>query len=450
MRGERAALMVRLRESRRAREGEYHGGVRVDVASLVALRIGVGLGIAAYAMALLFAVQPFDGFMSAPLHLPYRGLEWVVALPPNGLRAVAVLLVLSGVAMAAGWRYRITAPLGALLAAYLFFVDSVYYDSVAYLAVLLLVLLAASPAHCIFSFDARAREKEGSSIACRGARTSLMLIRFQVACVYVFAGIAKCYPAWIHGRAMEAMSPDYALARWLAPLFGRHGVYVAMSWAGLAFDLAIALLVLWPRTRRIAFAVLVAFHVHNAITLPLGAVPWVMIGVSTILLEPDWPRRIFKKLPASPPDRPFERARLAHALVAAWVVVQLAIPLRRWVTPGDPLFTEVGYDFTWALRSRVKDATTVLMIFDATGKVTTQRPFQELGDFAVGRVMDDPYLIWLSAKDAARGRDVRVKAVAAVRLNGGKESLVIDRDVDLTRVDFPLLRVPSWVRLREE
>jgi hypothetical protein len=268
--------------------------------------------------------------------------------------------------------------------------------------------------------------------------------------VYVFAGIAKCYPAWIHGRTMEAMSPDYVLARWLAPLFGRHGVYVAMSWAGLAFDLAIAPLVLWPKTRRIAFAVLVAFHVHNAITLPLGAVPWTMIGVSTILLAPDWPRRLFKKLPPSPPDLPFERARLARSLIAAWVIVQLAIPLRRWVTPGDPLFHEVGYDFTWALRSRVKDGFAVLMVLDlTTGKITTERPFPQLNDFAAARAMHDPYLVWLSAKDAARGRKVAVMAVAGVKLNGGKETLMIERDVVLLKVDFPLFRVPPWVVLRE-
>jgi hypothetical protein len=111
-----------------------------DVAGLVALRMGAGLGVAAYAAVLLIGFAPF---LSAPTHVPYRGLEWVVALPANGLRAVAVLLVVSGVAMAAGWRYRITASLAAAFAAYLFFVDSIYYyDSVAFIAVLLLVLLA--------------------------------------------------------------------------------------------------------------------------------------------------------------------------------------------------------------------------------------------------------------------------------------------------------------------
>jgi hypothetical protein len=423
-----------------------------DVASLVALRVGVGLGIAAYATVLLIGFAPFESFLSAPTHVPYRGLEWVVALPPNGLRAVAVLLVLSGVAMAAGWRYRITASLAAVFAAYLFFVDCIYYDSVAFLAVLLLVLLAASPAHCIFSLDARARDKSGGGeLPCRGGRASLLLIRFQVACVYVFAGIAKCYPAWIHGRTMEAMAPSYALARWLAPLFGRHGVYIAMSWAGLAFDLAIAPLVLWQKTRRIAFAVLVAFHVHNAIMLPLGAVPWTMIGFSTILLAPDWPRRIFKKLPASPPDLPFERARVARALIAAWVVVQLVLPLRRWVTRGDPLFHERGYDFTWALRTRVKDSSALLIIVDrTTGAKSMERPFPELTPRIALRVANDPYLIWRGAKAAAarRNENVAVNAIVVTSLNGGPSASPIDPKVDLAHESFPLFGVPSWVRLR--
>jgi hypothetical protein len=425
-------------------ETKRAGDVAFDVASLVALRIGVGLGIAAYAAALLLRVPPFQELLSAPTHVPYRDLSWVIALPPNGLRAIAVLLVASGIAMAAGFRYRVTAPLAAGLALYLFFIDAIYFESVAYLAALLLVLLAASPAHCIFSLDAR-----GGPLPCHGGRASLSIIRFQVACVYVFSGIAKCYPGWIKGHAMEAMAPHYALARWLDGIVSRHDVFVLMSWMGLLFDLAIVPLVRWRKTRRAAFVVLVAFHVHNAFMLSLGSVPWTMIGVSTIFLDPDWPRRLWKKLPASPADLGLGAKRWPRALIAAWVVVQIALPLRRWVTPGDPMFHEIGYDFTWALRSRVKDSSCFFTVVDrATGAKSMQTPFPELGPRVRLRVANDPYLIWRGAQAVANGRDVSVYATTAVILDGGRPSLLVDRDVDLAHATFPALGVPSWVYLR--
>jgi hypothetical protein len=120
------------------------------------------------------------------------------------------------------------------------------------------------------------------------------------------------------------------------------------------------------------------------------------------------------------------------------------------VTPGDPLFHEIGYDFTWALRSRVKDSFAVLTIVDRkSGTKSMQRPFPELAQRGSLRVANDPYLIWRAAQAAAAGRDVAVYATSAASVNGGKVAQLVDPETDLTRVSFPRFGVPSWVRLRD-
>ncbi len=63
----------------------------------------------------------------------------------------------------------------------------------------------------------------------------------------------------------------------------------ALSVAGAAFDVSIVPLLLWRRTRFVAWLALVAFHVSTWILFPIGVFPWLMIGVSTVFFAPDWP-----------------------------------------------------------------------------------------------------------------------------------------------------------------
>jgi vitamin K-dependent gamma-carboxylase len=415
----------------------------LDVAGLVVLRVFAGVGVVLFAVALFQGWGPLAGFFDAPKHFPYRGLEWVRPLSPRGLRAAAAVMGLAGAAMAAGFRYRLAGAASALLVAYLFFLDVLYYDVVTFLGILLLVLLAASPAHVVASVDAARR-----AVPCRGLRTSVMLLRFQVGAVYAFAGIAKLTRGWLSGGTLRAMMTGYPPARWLAPVVAPRSVLIAISWLGLLFDLAIVPLLLWRRTRTAALVALVLFHLHNALAMNLGAVPWLMLGASTVFLPTDWPRRLGLRLPPTPPCSA-DPAWMRPA-AALWVVLGLAWPLRRWVTPGDPAFHGFGYDFTWALRSRARDCGAYLVVVD---RATSQSSFRSiepgLRPDLRGRVWCDAYSIWRSAQDAGRDGNVEVHATAFTSLDAHRPSPMIDPAADLAREPFPLLGVPRWVLLRE-
>lgn len=383
-----------------------------ELPSLVVLRAVAGLGAAALAIALLARVRPFESFLDAPFHYSYRGLEWIPQLPPVAMRALAVLLTASGIAMAAGIRARVTAAITALVAAYFFFLDSLYYESTEYFCVLVLALLAIA----------------------RG-RLLLLLLRFQVACVYAFSGLSKLDADWLSGRTFHAMAPHYRL-------------YVVASWAGLLFDLAIGPLLFVRKTRPFALIALVLFHVHNAIVFEMGLVPWIMLAAATVFLPPDWPRRLGLHLARS---RPRRAGAVARALAVTWIAVQLVIPLRRITADGDPYFDEIGFRFTWSMRSRIKGAYADFEVHDReTGRRLRYAVGGGLSKELAARIAADPHAIWQAARLMARGRDIAVYADGWAWVNGRPAGRLVDPSVDLVKQPFPLFGTPRWVRRSPE
>jgi vitamin K-dependent gamma-carboxylase len=402
--------------------------------------VAAGIGTAAFAVAVLIGHPSLRGYLESSIQFPYHGFEWVRALPAAPMRAALVAMVLSSLAMAAGWRYRITSSLTAILSAYFFFLDSAYYQSTGWLTVLVLGLLSFLPAHHLFALDSARISQPG-----RGARLALFVFRFQVAVVYVFSGVAKLNADFLSGRALRAMSPDYALARWLPS----HLAYQLASCVGALFDLLIVPFLLWRRTRRAAWLALVLFHVHNALTLPVGVVPWSMLVASTVFLPPDWPRRLRLRLPPSPAlSNAYRSSRWTLALVGAWMAFQVALPMRQWFYSGDAYFTEIGFHFSWALRSRRKISTTELRVVDRVTGQEQRIPFEEgLNPTQAARAAGDPYAIWWRAQRLAEVRPVAVHVESWTSLNGWPRARLIDPSVDLASQQFPLLGVPHWVRL---
>jgi len=412
-----------------------------DIAWLVVLRVAAGTAIASLAVAMLADVGHVRGFLAARRHVPYCGFDWLPAMSPRHLRGVAMALVALGLAMAAGYRYRASATLTTIASGYLFFLDSGYYQSTSYLAFLLVALLAWSPAADAFSLDARANSRSP-----RNTRYTRALFQFQVGAVYFFSGVSKWNVDWLSGRTLGAMLPDYPLARWLSGAMNREAMFTVGSWVAMLFDLLIVPLLLWRRTRQVAFVALFFFHVHNALMMQLGAVPWLMLVASTVFLPPDWPRRL--GLPLGSP-REASRGKLSQAsraFLVGWILVQIVVPLRRWVISGDPYFTDIGFYFTWPLRSRAKSSAALLRIVDKRSGAERLQPVETgLSPEAARRASGDPHAVWWQAHEEARDHDVAVYALASASLNGHPDTVLVDPNVDLAAASFPLFGLPPWV-----
>ncbi len=100
------------------------------------------------------------------------------------------------------------------------------------------------------------------------------------------------HPDWIHGfplREMLAMKSDLPV---IGTLFLNEFVIQCFIWGGMLFDLAVVPLLLYRRTRFLAYAVCICFPFAEFHTFNIHIFPWFMIFASTIFFEPDWPRRI--------------------------------------------------------------------------------------------------------------------------------------------------------------
>src|SRR5690606_8056977 len=120
----------------------------------------------------------------------------------------------------------------------------------------------------------------------------------------------------------------------VGPLLGQVEVAYAMSWAGAIFDLSIPFLLAWRRTRGLAYLAVIGFHVATGSLFRIGMFPWVMIALTPIFFAPDWPRRVLARVRGravsaeAPPEAPRPLSWPALAALAAWIIVQVALPLR--------------------------------------------------------------------------------------------------------------------------
>jgi len=164
----------------------------VDGASLAVFRIFFGV-LVAFGSLRFVALGWVERFFAQPeWFVPYWGFSWVRVLPLPWMYAAFAAMAILGVLIALGVRHRISSGLFFLIFTYVELIDVANYLNHYYLLSLLSVLLVIVPADAMWALaphpGTRARVVP---------RWALTLIRFQVALVYVFAGLAKLNSDWL-------------------------------------------------------------------------------------------------------------------------------------------------------------------------------------------------------------------------------------------------------------
>jgi hypothetical protein len=417
----------------------------VDPASLVFVRIAFG------AILLWEVVRYFQHgwiaryWIDPVFHFTYLGFSWVKPWPALGMYAHVGALGILALLIAVGLGYRVAATLFFLGFTYLFLLDQARYLNHFYFLILLSLLLILVPANRAFSLDALLGPKRTDR---RIPAWSVWILRFQLLVLYGFAGVAKLNGDWLRGDPLRA---------WLAPL-SDHPVVggllqteiapLLLSYGGLLLDLLVGPLLLWRRTRPLAFLALVAFHAMNAWLFQIGIFPWIVLACSTIFFEPDWPRRLWrhpsKARTDEAPDpaqrwlRPGERALfVVLALFAAW---QIVMPLRHLLYRGDVSWTEEGHRFSWRMKLRDKEGNVTFRVWSpslrASWDVDTRRYLERWQEEEMANRPDMilQFAHFLAEESQRQGFEgVEVRARANVSLNGRSPRPMIDEDLDLAK-----------------
>ena len=406
-----------------------------DATSLAAFRIAFG-ALMLLAVGRHLAYGWVEQLYLAPRYFfPYPGLEWIVPLPAAGMYALYAGLALAALAILLGAWTRLAAAAFCIGFTYVHLIDRTTYLNHYYLVSLVSALLVCVPAGAAWSIDARRRAKP-----CAGAPAwAIWLLRTQLAVVYVFGAVAKLNADWLlHAQPLRLWLGANADLPLLGPWLEQAWVAYAFSYAGLAFDAAIVPLLLWRRSRRWAYGLVLTFHLLTALLFPIGMFPWLMIALTPIFFAADWPRRLLRLAPAdrsAPAARSF---RWAPVAALAWVLVQVVVPLRHFAYDGDLYWTESGFRWSWQIMVMEKYGRAAFTVRDPVAGVEWPvRPGDELTSFQNRMMATQPDMILSYAHHLAAtygaelGHPVEVRADVRVTLNGRPSVPLVDPTVDL-------------------
>ena len=412
----------------------------VPAGSFVAFRVAFGL-LVAFGQARFIARGWVDEFYLAPSnHLTYPGFEWVRPFPPALMYALVAGLGLLGILIAVGVRTRTFAAFFAVGFAYCEAIDAALYLNHYWFLTLAAVVLAIVP----------------GPTAGRVPAVSVWALRGQLAVVYVFAGVAKLNADWLLRAEplhtwLAARTDRPIVGPWLDEPF----VAYTFSWVGALFDLTIVACLLWRRSRPLAYAVLVVFHVATAMLFQIGMFPWVMIALTPIFFAPDWTDRFIRSRRTIPDDDGTtgdaiangtveRRRRVARPVAAALVVLaalNVALPLRHVAADGNARWNDDGYVLSWRVMLTERASHVVFRVTDPSAGTTFDvGADQVLEEWQAAAAMTRADLVFTTAHliaDELRpvlGDDVEVRVDAFVAWNGRLRERWIDPDVDVARL----------------
>ena len=417
----------------------------VDIASLALFRIGFG-ALLLLAVLRYFAHGWIREYFLIPTHFfKYWGFAWVKPWPGAGMYWHFAGMAVCALGVTLGYRYRACVIGYALLFAYAHLIDKTNYLNHYYLIVCVCGLMACLPLNAGWSLDARrdARIRRGSLPV-----WMLWALRAQFGVVYLFGGLAKLNADWL----FDAQPLSLWLARkselpWGQLLATRSAAFV-LSWAGALFDLSIVPLLLWRRSRPFAFVTLLGFHLLTAQLFAIGMFPYLMIAGATLFLEADWPRKTLARVGWGTRRSASPRAgvgtpgaeRWAAPLFAAYFAVQLLMPLRHLLYPGDRCWSEQGFRFSWNVMLMEKNGSVDFRVVEpSTGRVFQVSPRDYFTPYQTAMMSAQPDMVLEAARIVAadyRARGVVAPAVYAdafASLNGHPMRQLLDPRVDLAR-----------------
>ncbi len=117
--------------------------------------------------------------------------------------------------------------------------------------------------------------------------------------------------------------------------------------------------------------------------------------------------------------------------------INLVLPLRHWVAPGDVRINDDGYYLAWRVMLVERVASVRFEVTDpATGVTATVEPGELLAEWQLAQATSRPDLVLATAHLVADQYDhpVEVRADAWVAVNGRPRQRWIDPDVDLAQV----------------
>lgn len=392
----------------------------VDAASLGAFRMMFGWLVAWQVVRTFAGGQITELYGASRFHFTYLYFEWVRPLSDDGMHEVFQFLGICGVFVCAGLFYRAAIVLVFIGVSYVFLLEQALYLNHMYLFSLVAFLLC-------FLGGNRWASVDGSLFGWRREHETipfwqLFLLRAQMFIIYFYAGVAKLNGDWLRAVPVRDWALDRSDAFLIGPLMTHEATPWLIAYLAVIYDLSIGFLLLWRRTRALAIVASFFFHVINKLLFGIGIFPEFAFAATLLFLDPDWPRRILavfaplrarffpptehpeqeewaeddeweesqserkwenderpEQSPAAvpppvdagpqptpeppPPPSPRKQAWVLSA-IGAYLAIQILMPLRHWLYPGDVNWTEEGHRYSWRMKLREKQGSLEVTVRD--------------------------------------------------------------------------------------
>jgi hypothetical protein len=382
----------------------------------------------------------------------YYGFEWVKPLG-NWTYVLFVICGLSALGVAVGFKYRLSIILFFLSFTYIELMDKTTYLNHYYFVSIISFLLIFLPAHVYYSYDAKKNQRNAYDRIPKWTIDSIKIILFIV---YFYAGLAKLNSDWLlNAMPLKIWLPSKYDLPLLGNLLQKEWVHYAFSWSGALYDLAIPFLLINKRTRPYAFVLVVIFHLMTRVLFPIGMFPYIMIISTLIFFEPKWHQRILNVLAhllkISKPSigqhkvlsqAAFDSLNVKRNVIIVFLLIQVLLPFRAYLYPGELFWTEQGYRFSWRVMLMEKAG---YANFKIVNEETKQRFYVDNADFLTSfqekQMSFQPdfileYAHYLKSHFYHQGHEnIGVYVEAYVALNGRRSQLYIDPEVNLANIE---------------
>lgn len=318
--------------------------------------------------------------------------------------------------------------------------------------------------------------------------------------VYFFAGVAKLNSDWL----LRAMPLKIWLpAQSHLPIVGgilkfKWAAYL-FSWGGALYDLLVPFALSWKKTRWLAYMAVIGFHVMTSLLFPIGMFPFIMILSTLIFFSEEFHRELpgrllrlagggktgskkvgmestggsrnggaareeagIQEVGDFPEGSSIQQRRTPHgneqqvgtpkpfrtsqkiklAFIGVFLLIQILLPFRYLLYPGQLFWTEQGYRFSWRVMLMEKAGTATFYIRDPeTGRESEVDNAQFLTPNQEKMMGTQPDMIlqyahYLAEKYEAQGiKDPFVRAEVYVTLNGSGSRPFIDPQVNLAKIE---------------
>lgn len=435
---------------------------QIDSSALILFRIGFGV-IMCYSLIRFWLKGWIELLYIKPdFHFSYYGFEWIKPME-NYTYLLFIICFISSLFVALGYKYRLSIVVFFLSFTYIELMDKTTYLNHYYFISVLSFLMIFLPANANFSLDNYHSKRAFEKIP----QWNVDAIKLMITIVYLYAGIAKINTDWL----LEAMPLKIWLtSKYDIPIIGttimqENWAHYLMSWGSMFYDISIPFLLMYSRTRLAAFLLVVFFHLFTLVLFPIGMFPHIMIFSSLIFFNSNFHKKILKKIkniflkirliPNNHSIIQIERLQLKNqkiilSFLFLFLSIQLLLPFRYKLYPGELFWHEQGYRFSWRVMLIEKIGYTTFKIKDKKSGSAFMinnkdylTPFQEKQmSFQPDFILE--YAHYLGDKFSNNTNDIEVYTESFVALNGRPSQRFIDPKVNLYK-EIESFKNKNWV-----